>query len=218
MGGGVRFVSGREENIADLANGLVIAVDIGYSNPQRTTGVAWRTPGERVRSKSQKFGAALTRVTRLFERHGSGTLILEAPLWGMFSGEGEDDGNPMMRFFEVETTVEDGAEKERYRGWDYDSGAATCLAALMFLRELERRLEASQEELEIVVYEGFLTFKAESTRHEDDATLLCQAFLGERSRAPIDKTPSSTDETIVILDFLSGGVGHAPPAIIKPFV
>ena len=96
----------------------VIAIDLGYSAKQKSTGMA-HSHSEQVEALS--FGQCIEAVAHLLETHGRHTLILEAVL-STYHGS---DGNPDIR-----------GQFEKGRGWYYGPGVTTFAAALRFLAEI----------------------------------------------------------------------------------
>jgi hypothetical protein len=195
---------------------LTIAVDLGFAKSRASCGLAWRSPHAQY-AGAFTFGNCIREVATLLASTSRADLIVEAPLSGFFDSQ----GNPIARgaFKKREA---DGIKKAQYRYWYLGAGAATCLAALYFLLELDRQLASNEVNLNAAgyvtttLYEGFLTFKPKATDHKHDAELLCQAFL--ESGASIHALQPSADTTVIsVLDLLSSLSGTSdPPALVIP--
>lgn len=120
--------SGSCAEVASLRNVFAVAVDLGFAKEKPSCGLAWRAPDQPVKGMKLQFGECVKRVLQLLTDQSKAVLIIEAPLSGLFSA----DGNPVERGdFEKR---QDGGKTNRY--WYSGPGAATCLAAVFFLREL----------------------------------------------------------------------------------
>jgi len=178
----------------------VIAVDLGFSGRNRTTGVAW-SPSSSSHSEATKhqFGEAVTEVANLIRPLREVVLVLEAPLSSAFNGR----GNPRPRGqFEREPHC---------RWWSVGSGAATALSALFFLRQLHCKLESSSVTIHLV--EGFVSGD-DSGDHDKVADVLCQGFRGKHNRRW--HSVSEDGSVISALDWLNCKAPHHPPVILQP--
>ncbi|MHB1557527.1 MAG: hypothetical protein ACYC61_08610 [Isosphaeraceae bacterium] len=190
-----------------------MAIDLGFAKEKRSCGLAWRRPGQDIHGKKLRFGECVEQVPRLLEGQSKSVLIIEAPLSGLFSA----DGNPVERGdFEKRPP---GKKTDRY--WYSGPGAATCLVAVFFLRELYSALERDESDLsdtkEIVLYEGFETFKEAGTDHERDARLLLNSFLGLHECEVIAVSPVGEQEAVTVMEVLRDMTDPLiPPAIIIP--
>jgi hypothetical protein len=201
---------GLAEEIGRLSGSFVLAVDLGFSKARKTCGLAWRN-GRSGQTETYKsgFGECANKVSGLLKPHHSVALIVEAPLSGRF----DKGGNPIGRgSFE-----RPAPEITRY--WYSGPGAAMCLAATFFLRELVRGLgEKSGKTLphEVVLYEGFITFKSGATDHLADARELIESFFC--TPCPVIPVEAAPDNFVLpILDIIGPArAGSAAPAIIVP--
>jgi len=190
-----------------------MAIDLGFAKEKRSCGLAWRSPGQAIDGKKLRFGECVERVPQLLKGQSNAVLIIEAPLSGLFSA----DGNPVERGdFEKR---QPGGKTDRY--WYSGPGAATCLAAVFFLRELFsalKRDESGQSGLtEIVLYEGFETFKSAGTDHERDARLLLNSFLGLHECEVLAVSPVGEQAVVTVMEVVRDTTSQpVPPAIIIP--
>lgn len=190
-----------------------IAVDLGFAKSSKSCGIAWRSSSE-VGEGAFTFGGCVEKVAKLLAEVPEADLIIEAPLCGFFSSA----GNPVERG-DLERRAATATERAQYRYWYSGPGAATCLAAIFFLRELRASLEADPSignPLTVTLYEGFLTFKTARISHEDDARSLRDSFLlGGNNLLELAAPQGVT--SITVLDILSGATqGSAPPALVVP--
>ena len=179
----------------------LVAVDLGFSGNERTTGVAWALPSQSDAKKHQ-FGEAVTAVVEKCRSLVEVTLILEAPLSAAF----DDLGNPRPRG--------DFERKPQSRWWSAGSGAATALSALFFLRQLYFELKTASVTIHLV--EGFVS-GVDSGDHVATVSLsvaLRDGFCGKRQC----QWHSVTDEGNVVsaLDWLDGKSPKNPPIILQP--
>jgi len=205
----VQFRPGSTSEIDPLRTGAVLSVDLGFSNSSKSTGLAYKLPGSAIRQQNVRFGACLTLLAELLLGHSRAVLILEAPLSGLFS----ENGNPVARGeFERRSL-----QSKTGRHWYLGAGAATCLASVFFLRKLESSLKASGRKCEVILYEGFLTFKAKRTDHARDARLLLDSFLGLHECSTITVVPEQGQTVVSVLDVVRSGESDQPaPATIAP--
>jgi hypothetical protein len=216
----VAFKSGSRDQIASLAKELVVAIDLGFAKASASCGIAWKTPNGESSDDSLQFGACIHKACDLMKAHKAAALILEAPLSGLFSAA----GNPIERgAFERQATKE--GRKVRY--WYSGPGAATCLAAIFFCRELMKRLQAvsdSDREITVVLFEGFVSFKKKpkgkkrkKTSHRDEAIRLRDCFLNGPKPAWVKEVRAKDKESVVaITDVLTDQKAGAGPAILRP--
>ncbi|MDQ5857534.1 MAG: hypothetical protein M3542_04550 [Acidobacteriota bacterium] len=135
------------------------------------------------------------------------TLIIEAPLSARFGPE----GNPLRRGdFEQQAATESRRASTRY--WYSGPGAATCLAALFFLRRLRSKINRP---MEVVLYEGFLTFKPRATKHRNDARDLLLAFCSDVKLLRVEQNAEDSIITVASM-FATVEEEPPPPLIIRP--
>lgn len=174
----------------------VVAVDLGFSGNERTTGVAWTLPFQSD-AKKHRFGEAVTAVVEKCRSLVEVTLILEAPLSAAF----DTLGNPRPRGnFEREP---------QSRWWSVGPGASTALSALFFLRQLHRELKTANVTIHLV--EGFVTGN-DSGDHANVAAALRDGFLGNCKWHSVTEGGS----VISALDWLECESPQKPPVILQP--
>ncbi|MBN1505790.1 MAG: hypothetical protein JW955_03035 [Sedimentisphaerales bacterium] len=208
--------SGSEKEICRLRGGLVMAVDLGFSKSRKSCGLAWKdSRSAQPKADNYTFGKCIDEVFMLLESHRRDTaaMIVEAPLSGRFDKE----GNPVERG-NFERGASDLPHKAT-RYWYSGPGAAMCLAAAFFLRDVVRRLcESPVEALprEVVLYGGFVTFKSKTTNHSRDAQRLLDSFFC--TPCPVPPVQAPTDHFVLpILDVIgSAGATSVAPVIIAP--
>jgi len=207
---------GSKEEIDSLSESFVLAIDLGFSKSRDSCGLAWKRGGsETATTGLLPFGKCIARVAELLECRcdcgDTAVLIVEAPLSGLFGKE----GNPVERGgFERRVDASSGKKTTRY--WYSGPGAAMCLAAAFFLRELDRRLCQSQKVRNVVLYEGFIAFKSEATDHVQDAQRLLESFFSRPCPVvPIQDYPGGS--ILTTLDIVAGtDAESSAPAIIVP--
>lgn len=208
--------SGSKKEINRLAKYLVVAIDLGFSKSKKSCGVAWKD-GKAGQSQSGnfRFGECINKVCCLLKGHSKAVLIIEAPLSGVFS----ESGNPVERGDFERQNQSSATVAHRY--WYSGPGAAMCLAAVFFLQELVCKLPKNCRE--VVLYEGFLTFKRKAKKHSCDAKdakqlLNCFLHAGQRRVTPI-KVPKggSVITGLGVVKGTEGAVSESiAPAIIAP--
>ncbi len=210
----IKLHPGSPEQIDTLATCFVVAVDLGFSRTSRSCGVAWRDADGVPRSEAFRFGECIEEVARLLKGHPRVVLIIEAPLSGLFTST----GNPVGRGDFERRGLNFSSSATRY--WYTGAGAATCLAAVFFLRKLLAEMERLTYEarpVEAFLYEGFITFKPEPTEHVSDAEILLDCFLGARKRLTIQIEAATGQSLIAVTDVVAGfDSGSGAPTIIAP--
>ena len=176
----------------------VVAVDLGFSGKDPTTGVAWFPPSQSGATKL-RFGEAVKDVAGRIRSFGDVVLVLEAPLSYAFN----NDGNPQPRG--------DFERKPQCRWWSVGPGAATALSALFFLRQLHRELESAKVTIHLV--EGFVSGDY-SGPHDKVAAKLRDGFRGKRKRQCYSVTEK--ESVISVLDWVTCDSPHNPPVILQP--
>lgn len=107
--------------------------------------------------------------------HKSVNLVIEAPLSVAF----DRHGNPSGRACEL--------HNGQARYWYVGAGAIVTLAAMYLIPELDQ----SFREQELVLYEGFVSFKARKSTHEGDAALLKDTVVNKELYADRFMDPAS---------------------------
>jgi len=219
----IQFLAGKRDEMKDLASGLVIAVDIGFGQDnKRSCGLAWKHGAEKPEvAEAFEFASAIAKACELLRPENSATLIIEAPLFALFSAS----GNPIRR-----GDFEKRPEKElNHRYWYTNAGAVTCLAAIFFLREMKNRLLANKDstvEIAVHLYEGFISFKTKpSTQkkadkekaHMADARRLLNCFYNPESAEIVVVEPEAEQPHRVLADIIiDNGKLSEIPVILKP--
>jgi len=210
----VRFISGLASNMTSFADRLVVAVDLGFSKSARSCGVAWRDGTGQPQSQGFRFGDCINSIAALLEGHSTAVLIIEAPLSALFSSA----GNPVERG-EFERR-EANCDNRTTRYWYSGPGAATCLAAVFFLRQLTTKIEQLPQAArpsEIFLYEGFVTFKPQTTEHVSDAELLLDCFFGTQPCSVVEVKATDGQVLIALTDVVAGATARAGvPTVIAP--
>ena len=150
-----KIIAGQCDQVCP-GSGDWLIVDIGMTMTTRSSG-AWHGPGTLC---TKTFGKLLALAIRKVEERCDTplNLLIEAPL----SVARQEDGAPAARSFEKR-----GSE---HRYWHEDGGATTLLAAQFLLHKL---YECQTRKREVRLFEGFVSFKNESTEsspatsHED---------------------------------------------------
>ena len=136
----------------DVTTGSWVYLDLGFSR-KPTCGLII-DDGSAVELSYADAGAAI--VQHLQKEHGPISLVIEAPLSVAF----DRHGNPTGRACEIHNG------QPRY--WYIGAGAIVTLAAMYLLA----RIEPYSHRAEVVLYEGFVSFKKRSSTHGGDAALL----------------------------------------------
>jgi ribonuclease HI len=191
------------------ARAPVIAIDLGFSEKAATCGVAWRSDAAKTEIRATTFAECVSLVAELIRRGPAGevALILEAPLSGCFNAE----GNPIARDFDAKRG--DGRSLESGRGWYYGAGASVTLAAVFFLRRLRDALAATDADVTVSLFEGFVTFKQQATEHTDDARRLLEHFVSDDGAREVRAPAGGT--LVTVLDLL-GAFSRNAPLVLMP--
>ncbi len=202
--------------MAKLATGLVIAVDIGFAKDGgKSCGVAWKAADSaKVDVTALDFCPAITKVSELLKSESPATLIVEAPLFALFSVS----GNPIRRGDFEELATE---KKPKLRYWYHQGGATPCLASIFFLRQMRSHLLTNDDsitEILVYLYEGFISFKSRKTSHKADAAKLLKCFVqGPKSSEIIIVRPEEGQSVVTLADIISDGCNSSEmPLILKP--
>lgn len=188
-----------------------VAVDVGFGNSSTSGIVFSKAPNESPtpihNSCTTGFGECADSILDLTDGEPEFNLILEAPLSGTF----DQAGNPCGRLpFEKQN----GAT----RYWYLQAGANVGLGAAFLLRNLSRRLETGTVHL----FEGFVSFKSDSSEHTTDAEALIRELGNSKNRTVADPTDwpkeSDADYCTSFLDLLDpdavGFKSSCPPVLI----
>lgn len=188
-------VSSEAEALA-LRDSPLLAVDMGLSGSSKSCGVSQMGHNSSI-SARHYFADAIRTVADFFRSHGSGVLILEAPLSAAF----DVDGDPCARGFFEKTG--------KPRWWNLRAGASMALASLHFCHRLRELLP---EDIGIHLVEGFVV-GLDSVAHEIVAERMAKAFRNHQ--AAHWHIVSNELQTVSILEWL-GAPGTACPLILAP--
>ena len=88
----VKFKTGTLKLAKDGTAPLTTAIDLGFAKSRASCGVAWAT-SSRPEAVALTFEDCIAKVASLVRKQERANLIIEAPLSGFFS----EDGNPIER-------------------------------------------------------------------------------------------------------------------------
>jgi hypothetical protein len=187
----MKLTAGNEKLAKDIADHDWFVLDIGFSSKKRTCGIL---KSDNMATDCRFYADIEREIAGFASSRNRMGLIIEAPLSYAFDAR----GNPCGRSFEF--------KKGETRYWFTSLGCAVMTAALFLLRRLHER----KGNCEIVLFEGFVSFKKKITRHEEDALRLFQQrhYVLESSKIAQNKN-----------DIISGitnlfGVQSGVPAIV----
>lgn len=181
-----------------------IAVDLGFSGKDETTGISVVLAGRGSCPQAGKcftFAGAVKQTSQSLQGSSEAVLIIEAPLSACFGS----NGNPSPRA-PFESRRYKGKKTTRY--WYSGAGAATMLAAIFFLRKLDHTLSELDHHGKIHVFEGFLSFKTKGTDHAKDASRLLRKFLTADGSLKVRN--GSEANLVSALDVLAGTYQCSP--------
>ncbi len=181
------FVAGAKASLPLTCDG-VAAVDLGFG-ATASCGLAIRRNGT-VQCDALSFGACVNRLARLLESGVVHTLIVEAPLSGLFAANGDPT---WWQPFERQQT-EAGFDR---RYWYTQPGSTVCLAAVAFFRHIGERVRATP--VTIAVYEGFISSKSGKKSHCQDASRLIEAAGNSEIGSYYDVVPQDGESLLSIL-------------------
>jgi hypothetical protein len=185
--------------LADLRNLPVVAIDLGFSGSMASCGLAFRkSRGTEIELKNYQYNACIQKTAELIASNVNSVLILEAPLSAAFNSK----GNPQSRG--------DFEGKPKPRWWSLGAGAVMSLAALYFLKELCQLVD---KDTCCNLIEGFVTGE-DSVDHAEVAKSLLNNFLNSKPTCwHQPKAPS----IISILDWIEPSLRpHASPIVLMP--
>lgn len=143
----------------------IIAVDLGFAmDSNESCGVTIFQKNE-VTAKPYSFGNLICQIysTLTEENAGKIALIIEAPLSVQF----DEFRSPEARSFESG----DQTSREWYNG----SGLRMHAAAAILLKELQKKkvFKTNSKDIDVDLYEAFITFKPSEPKGPDDCHKLC---------------------------------------------
>jgi hypothetical protein len=143
-----------------------IFLDIGFSNSGRTCGIAFSDESP----QNLYYGDARRAiVNKIRERNGSINLVIEAPISVCF----DNHGNPKGRRIEKRDS--------RTRYWYTGLGCAVMTAAMYLIRDI---YEATKDlpDIEVRLFEGFVSFKEVGTDNRNDVRDLREMVQNAQQR------------------------------------
>ena len=186
----MKLISGNGALVSSINDWYTL--DIGFSSSRPSCGAFRSDTGK---TSSMFYGDLARDILEFVNGRNRAGLIVEAPLSYSFDSK----GNPCGRSFEKQ-----GA-KTRY--WFAGLGCAVMSAALFLLLQLHQ----NQTRGEIVLFEGFVSFKGSLTNHEDDARAL---FEKRNTVLDADGIRSAQTSSLVGITYVFGGTSEAPGVII----
>jgi hypothetical protein len=194
------IISGTMEQLLH-PSGEWIIVDLGFAAENATCGYLSCDLSDEQNPKEKPELLTFTELNKKLATKISGPgnplhLVIEAPLSAAFENE-----NPLGREVEVIN------DKRRY--WYVQSGAVVTLAALYLLKNLH-----ALQSRETRLFEGFVSFKEDSTDHKRDVVQLYKALVKRNPKTRIEPRPIKESGQ---LRPITGLLGHecAPPPILK---
>jgi hypothetical protein len=186
----MELISGNSALVSSIKDWY--ALDIGFSSRYRSCGVFRTDTGKTI---SMFYGDIAKDIVDFANGKKRVGLIIEAPLSFSFDSK----GNPCGRSFEKQGT------NTRY--WFAGLGCAVMSAALFLLRQLYQDQAAG----EILLFEGFVSFKGSLTSHEADARIL---FEKRHTVLGSDRIRSAQTSSLAGIISLFGGTSKPPGVII----
>ena len=191
----------------------VVAVDLGFAQAgNESCGFAKSQNGNVIERGCFSFGKCIDEVVKNVREHKKIVLIIEAPLSGRFDAQ----GNPMSR-----GDFEKNSSDKSTRYWYAGAGASICLGATFFLKMINAKTLnlADKENLDVVLYEGFITFKDENAKkltHAEDAEILVECFAGKRKHHVETVNVADAQTSVVLTDLIALTTSSPAPHIIVP--
>lgn len=186
----MKIIPGNSSLASDIKDWY--SLDIGFSSKRATCGI-FRT--DTNSTKRLHYGEVSTDISDFASTKMRIGLIIEAPLSYSFNAS----GNPCGRSFEEKNG------KTRY--WYAGLGACVMNAAMFLLQQLHQ----SPVKCELILFEGFLSFKDTPRSDEDDARRLYKkhSHMIDPSRIKAKQTDSLSGIADVF-----GGPSDAPGVIV----
>jgi len=185
--------------------GKWIFLDIGFSSKGRTCGLAF---GDGSPQKLTYGAATRSIVDNLRNEEGLINLVIEAPLSVSF----DKNGNPKGR------KIEKRDSDTRY--WYAGLGCAVMTAAMYLIRDIHEATKHSPN-IEVRLFEGFVSFKENETDHRDDVCALREkvrnaAWHQKSVVGPEDLITSEEDK--ICSAFRVAGLDFGVPAVIIAYL
>ena len=197
----IKFVAGKKKHLHSK-NCKWIFVDIGFSCKQKTCGIIFLDSLESELNKDNYdvvlFSELMKPLPEKFKTSKFINLVIEAPLSAYF-----ENGNPAHREFEIKR------DEKLYRGWYYNSGASTMLAASFLLSRLNDEFES---DCTIRLFEGFVSFKKSAGTRENEHIRDVEALVNVLKESPESVLWKHNAELPDYLRIL--GLDEVPPVIV----
>lgn len=173
----MRFRFPQRNEVHEISEQPIVAVDLGFANNRKACGVASQeTRSAECRVEGLNFAQCVERTAEFLLENTDSVLIVEAPLSGLF----ESTGNPKGRL-----PFEKAEGKTRY--WYAGPGAAVGLRAIFFFTCLSERVNCNYSTT-VSVIEGFVSFKTRRSDDREDARALLKDFRSSREKTYVVKT------------------------------
>ena len=192
----MKLIAGRREDVRpESGDWLIVDIGMRMEGGRRSIGVwcSWKECSEQLSTKNFKELIELGRK-KVSTAGEDLNLVIEAPLSVARKG-----WFPARRGFEERCVEKNGKRKREMRSWYQGAGAATMVAAQIFLREL---WEAGPLWRRVRLFEGFASFKnpekkgrkwckvpnvrAPNNEHESDVLKLKRALWDCRYRKVLE--------------------------------
>jgi len=230
------WIAGTLKDVEKIDNWFV--VDIGFSNSSKSCGVVTVENGEEPKGLTDEdgnifYGALITKFQNFALGKSKIGLIIEAPLSVAFNNTPKKvkHGNPIGRMGveqEEENNLENEKNEKSNRYWYVGAGATVSLATMNFLHQLKN---LPHHEIDIHLFEGFVSFKSETSKeqkkskkpkqpHWADARDLYYAIKSVQDSAEESKTLSILNDKqnadlIFIGNYLDISIEGNIPLVIK---
>jgi hypothetical protein len=158
----MRFNFPGRDQIHELTSVPTMAVDLGFG-ASKSCGLTWQNPNGEIRTRLVDFGQCVETVADFLSDNVDSTLIIEAPLSGLF----DLSGNPRGRLPFEKVSI-DGKSRSRY--WYVQGGAVVALSAMFLLHRVAGLVTSESNIVNLV--EGFVSFKTRRSDHTEDALAL----------------------------------------------
>lgn len=207
----MKFSFPQKDRIYEMANRPAMAVDLGFASKSKSCGLAWQVPGKELQIKRVDFGRCVEEVSRFLSVNNDSTLIVEAPLSGLFHSTGNPKGRTP---FEISIIY--GKPQSRY--WYVGAGAAVGLGAIFLFTRVSSLVRPESNTVNL--FEGFISFKTNRSDHAEDAVALLNSLREPTTAEIYDIKPSAPGEYSVNMLAVSGLVSSHEecPAVITATV
>jgi hypothetical protein len=182
------------------------AVDLGFG-ASKTCGIVLRDVDGNPKPILRSFGGCVSHVGRLIADGRIDSLIVEAPLSGIFNS----DGDPQWRQPFEQQPRNDKTER---RYWYTQPGSTVCLAAVAFFSRLLQVIPKCDSPVQ--VFEGFFTFKPKGkSDHCHDAVRLAEAAQDSLAGVYYEVAAPKGGQLLTVLSLIAvAGASRLAPAVI----